>query len=85
MKTTYRFSPQEDLSALDLAELLNIADMSQADFKKLPARLQRHFQAAQVFESVPDVRPAPIEPAFSNDIGLHAFGKSARRTARKGK
>ena len=50
MQTNYRFDPQEDLTALDLAELLDIPALPQTDFDKLPARLKRHFKAGQVFE-----------------------------------
>jgi len=47
MKNTYRFTPQEDLSALDLAEVLEIPEIAQDVFDRMPARIKRHFEPVQ--------------------------------------
>lgn len=80
MQTNYRFDPQEDLTALDLAEILDIPALSQVEFDKLPARLQRHFKAAQVFEQ-PAVFSEEIKPAkFENLSNVFKETKKIQRS-----
>jgi hypothetical protein len=57
MQSNYRFSPQEDLTVMELAEILEISAISSDIFGKLPQRIQRHFTTQMTFEHVLDAKP----------------------------
>lgn len=68
MQSNYRFDPKEDLSVMELAEILNIPDIGGDIFGKFPQRIQRHFSAQMTFEKALEAKPQAIQPAKAHKV-----------------